>query len=617
MGDQSRKKNSSDFKINKSCPPDREINILLMGQTGTGKTTFINSLVNYFIHDTLDEAIKDEIKIIIPTSFYFHDEETFEAKLINIGDITDDEGANERGQSCTQQCRSFVFPFGSRNLRLIDTPGMGDTRGSQKDNENLFEILTYISHYEHLNAICIFLKPNEERLTIVFRLFIKQILHYLGPTAADNIVFIFTSARTTYFAPGNSKKLLQVLLKEYSDQYKQEIPFEKANTFLVDNEAFRYLALHQKGILTNDEHVQTYRQSWDSTIKEYERFIEYISLRPLQAIASTLSLNEAEQLIKKLSRPIAEIIRLIQYNIQLAIRHKENSNKNKKKDANQIPQIVADIVTIKKPKLICFSNRCLQKSKLNDNDQTIDMQECENDSYLDGVVQEVVKDPKIQRSKVFNKATNKCGTCDCSYQHHMNITYEYKARQTYRDMTEKLNGSNDNSSISKAIQAYIDELREEQKKIDNIYMKLSEFLHVHAIHPCSDDIVDYLYLFAREEKIKGDLGIENKDVIDNLTAIFEAYQADIGAFKSTLTEKNAENAAGILKPDEVFLQVGLLYRLPINGRRIRDQVELLKHLEDEGVKQREKRIRIPKKAAQSRIMHLTGDDGSGISTERL
>ncbi|CAF3413700.1 unnamed protein product [Rotaria socialis] len=615
MGDQSRKKTSSDLKFNERCPPDREINILLMGQTGTGKTTFINSLANYFIHDTLDEAIKDEIKIIIPTSFYFHDEETFEAKLINIGDITDDEGVNERGQSCTQQCRSFIFPFGSRNLRLIDTPGMGDTRGSQQDNENLFEILTYISHYEHLNAICIFLKPNEERLTIVFRLFIKQILHYLGPTAADNIVFIFTSARTTHFAPGNSKKLLQTLLKEYSDRYQQEIPFAKANTFLVDNEAFRYLALHKKGIQTNDEQVQAYRQSWDYTIKESERFIEYVSHLPLQAIASTLSLNEAEQLIKKLSRPIAETIRLIQYNIQLATQHNENPNKNKKKDANKIPQMVGDIALIKSPKLICFSNRCLQKRKLNDNGQITDIQECENGSYLDGVVQEVVKDPKIQRSKVFNKETNKCGICDCSYKHHMNITYEYKTRQKYRDVTEKLNGNNDNSSISTAIQEYINELKEEQKTIDNLYMPLSKFLHVHAIHPCSDDIIDYLQLFIREEKIKGELGIENKDVINNLTAIFEAYQADIGTFQSTSTEKHAEKAAEILKPDEVFLQVGLLSRLQISGRRIRDQVDLLKHLEDEGVKQREQRIRIPRKAAESRIMRLSDNDGSPISTE--
>lgn len=199
----------------------------------------------------------------------------------------------------------------------------------------------------------------------------------------------------------------------------------------------------------------------------------------------------------------------------------------------------------------------------------------------------------------------------------MNITYEYKTYRNYRDVAEKSNGSDDDILISKAIQEYINELKEEQTKIDDIYMKLSKFLHIHAIHPCSDDIVDYLYLFTQEEKIKEGLDIENKDMITNLTAITKKYEEEINYFKTTSTEKYAENAAEILKPDEVFLQVGLFYRLPINGRRIREQVDLLKRLEDEGVKQREKHIKIPKKAAESRIMHLSGGGGSSIVEERF
>jgi predicted GTPase len=226
-----RPKSSSSFRVDKNCPPDRYINILLLGQTGIGKTTFINSLANYLVNDTFQEAINDKLEVIIPTSFSFTDPETFEEKRINIGNETNHEPTNENGRSSTQQCRSFVFPLNDRNLRLIDTPGMGDTRGSEQDKKNLFEILTYISHYEHLNAICILLKPNEERLTIVFRLFIKQILHYLHSSASENIIFVFTNARSTLYTPGSSKKLLQTLLNDH-----REIPFSKENTFLLDNE---------------------------------------------------------------------------------------------------------------------------------------------------------------------------------------------------------------------------------------------------------------------------------------------------------------------------------------------------------------------------------------------
>ncbi|CAF4921829.1 unnamed protein product, partial [Rotaria sp. Silwood1] len=339
------------LKINKQCPPDQEINILLLGQTGVGKSTFINSLANYLVNDNFDEAIHDEMQVIIPTSFYFTDPETFEEKLINISDKKNSKEINENGQSCTQQCRSFVFPFGQRNLRLIDTPGMGDTRGSQQDNENLFEILTYISYYEHLNGICIFLKPNEERLTIIFRLIIKQILHYLEPSVSKNITFILTNARSTFYTPGSSKKLLQVLINEYHDKYHLEIPLSKDNTFLLDNETLRYSGLCKAGIQINNEQIQIYKKSWDYTIKEYERLITYLCQCPLHAVANTLSINSAEQLIKQLSRPIAETIRLIQQNIQLANEHKQKPSKKKTNATHKLPQYIANIGQIIRPNL--------------------------------------------------------------------------------------------------------------------------------------------------------------------------------------------------------------------------------------------------------------------------
>jgi len=43
--------------------------------------------------------------------------------------------------------------IGDRNIRLIDTPGLGNTNGVEQDNKNLLEILTYVSHYEHLDQM--------------------------------------------------------------------------------------------------------------------------------------------------------------------------------------------------------------------------------------------------------------------------------------------------------------------------------------------------------------------------------------------------------------------------------------------------------------------------------
>ncbi|CAF1482562.1 unnamed protein product [Rotaria sordida] len=554
MSDSAAKPKLPMLKVNKRCPSEQEINILLLGQTGVGKTTFINSLANYLVNDIFDEAVHDEMQVIIPTSFHFTDSETFKEKIINIGDKNNYEKINENGQSCTQQCRSFVFPFGKRNLRLIDTPGMGDTRGSQQDNENLFEILTYISHYEHLNGICIFLRPNEERLIITFRLFIKQILHYLHPNASENITFILTNARSTFYTPGSSKKLLQVLINEYRDKYNQEIPFTKNNTFLLDNETFRYLALYKDGIQINNEQIESYKKSWDYTIKEYERLITYICQCPLHAVANTLSLNSAEQLIRKLTRPIAETIRLIQQNIQLAYQYKQNSPKKQTSTAHKLPQNIVNIVPLDRPNLVC-----------------------------------------------------KCNQCGCSWHRHMYITYEYQTNLTYVDMSNNSSTKNDDHSFLQLAEDYIDNLQTEQTTINDVYMKLLKFLHINAIHPCNDDIVEYLKLFIREEQLKKNADIHNGDIIDNLTKIMAEYECNIDFFKKALAKQDSIDANDVLKTDEIFIQVGSLYHLHINGQQLRNQINILNAVEEQGVKQREKRIRLPIKAATSRIMHISND----------
>ena len=46
----------SSLKSNSSCPSERDINVLLLGATGVGKTTFINAFANYIVNDTLQQA---------------------------------------------------------------------------------------------------------------------------------------------------------------------------------------------------------------------------------------------------------------------------------------------------------------------------------------------------------------------------------------------------------------------------------------------------------------------------------------------------------------------------------------------------------------------------------
>ncbi|XP_063922401.1 uncharacterized protein LOC135136870 [Zophobas morio] len=80
-----------------------EINLLLLGQTGIGKSTLINSISNYFIYPNFKEAQKGKIDILIPIRLR----------------LTEDSS-----QYATQCVKMYPFPIviGQKifNLRLID-----------------------------------------------------------------------------------------------------------------------------------------------------------------------------------------------------------------------------------------------------------------------------------------------------------------------------------------------------------------------------------------------------------------------------------------------------------------------------------------------------------------
>jgi hypothetical protein len=395
------------IKADRNCDPSREINILLLGQTGVGKSTFINGLVNYLCNDTLEDAVKDPLQSVIPSSFSFTDDDGFEQRTIKIGEINEHEKFNENGESCTQQCRSFVFPVGDRNLRIIDAPGIGDTRGLDQDAHNFHDILTYISQYEHLNAICILLKPNEERLNILFKFCINELLRHIHKSASENIIFVFTSARSTFFKPGGTSKILRALLDQHKREQDIEVPFTRENTFLLDNESFRYLALRRNGIQLSAEQTVSYQNSWDHTIKEYAKLIGHIVTRPLHGVSNTLSLNEAEQLVRKLTRPIAETAKLIEQNIQLAQQHKQNVLQNPQIASQGLPQNEVRILRLNHPRTVCVNKKCCRTITVNNEEKIEYFSKCHERCYLKGVAQESISDPRLRDCEAIDNDTGK------------------------------------------------------------------------------------------------------------------------------------------------------------------------------------------------------------------
>lgn len=247
-----------------------DINILLLGESGVGKSTFINSFLNYLRFDTFEDACEKyhHVHCAIPTKFTIIDDQ-FNERIIQ--ESSNDNESNVAGESATLGTKSYVVqvPKYNRSLRLIDTPGIGDTCGILQDEKNQRNIINYLSTIDYINAICVLLKPNQARCTIQFQYCISQLLLYLHKTAVDNILFVFTHTSCTFFNPGETIHPLRKMLKEIEEQQNIKVTISKENSFSVDNESFHYLLARKHNIVLGNEKV--FSNSFAHTRTEFLR----------------------------------------------------------------------------------------------------------------------------------------------------------------------------------------------------------------------------------------------------------------------------------------------------------------------------------------------------------
>ncbi|CAF0808744.1 unnamed protein product [Adineta ricciae] len=292
-----------------------DLNVLLLGETGVGKSTFINAFVNYLKFNTLSQAEQGEPAVLIPVSFLLTVGDRFDEVIVQFGDPNPNENHERDGQSVTQQCKSYVFDLNDQyRLRLIDTPGVGDTRGIDQDMKNIDHILTYIDNLPHINAICLLLKPNTSRLNVIFRSCIHQLTSYVTRNGCRNIIFCFTNARATFYSPGDTGPVLQKMLADENP----DIPYQKENTFCFDSESFRYLVARRCNVIFDDYQKQECQESWNTSVTESFRLLNFIQTRQPYKLHDSLSIRRVALDISMLARPLMETLRLIVYNWKLS-----------------------------------------------------------------------------------------------------------------------------------------------------------------------------------------------------------------------------------------------------------------------------------------------------------
>ncbi|XP_043100835.1 uncharacterized protein LOC122348983 [Puntigrus tetrazona] len=256
--------------------------ILLVGETGVGKTTLINSMVNYL------KGVK------------FEDEIWYE--------ITEEQSRDQSESQTSEITMYDVCPLKSpMSLTIIDTPGYGDTRGLDKDLEVAENIATLFQSNDgvrEVDAVCFVIQASKNRLSDRQHYIISSILSLFGKDIVDNIVFLITHS------DGLPPKNVIGAIK------KAKIPCRRDEN--GDPVHFLFNNRQAETRHTRERLIRAQRDAWEDSVEEMKQFFQSLDKMSRRSLELT-------------SDVLIERIRFEAYicNLQLRVQEKEQKKAEK------------------------------------------------------------------------------------------------------------------------------------------------------------------------------------------------------------------------------------------------------------------------------------------------
>ncbi|KAK3177312.1 hypothetical protein K4F52_009878 [Lecanicillium sp. MT-2017a] len=624
-------------------------NILILGQTGVGKSTWINAFINYVRFPTLDEALQENqpFQWIIPFAFEVNnvnDDGEYEAVKVKVGfDKMEQAAPNSvvaekdgiSGASSTQITAVHRVKDGKRIIRLIDTPGIGDTEGTESDKKNMADILCVLRSYRDIHGILILLKPNDQKLSLMFKFCIQELLANLHRDAARNIVFGFTNTRGTNYMPGNTFGPLRDLLSQHKDTV--DIPFNSSHVYCFDSESFRFLAA-QKTCNQTIGNLDENRTSWDKSVEESRRLINYFQGLTPHNVRSTVNLYETRYRIVSLTKPMAEIAAAIEATIRInddEIRDLQESNSLKVNLEKSLRTRVLKptAVRVEMPLTTCSDKACV--TYLDSGTKGLDgrailttnyKSKCHSPCYLEGVALENIGDAALRSCWAMNRGEF-CRQCGHVWNSHLHINYELK--YIYEEVNnpaieEQLQKNADIQAQKEASIALktrqISELEAELAKIRDTAAQFSVFLRANAILPYNDATLEYLQRQIDEESAKVAFG-GSRDKLDNLTSYHQQYKQQVDILEKCRHQKQHQ-----MLFDQLGVETALaeLQSLKIYGAMLRNLEEAIRSSEESASREKGPLMRAktnwgakPRKPVQSHVKSLSTSPEDRVSLSNI
>ena len=487
--------------------------IMIVGATGSGKTTLINSMINY----------------VLGVQF----EDRFRFKLIT----EDGDGQGNQANSQTSWITAYTINQHKgfkveHNLTIIDTPGFGDTRGIQRDVEITKQIHNFFTisggkGIDHIDAVGFVAQSSLPRLTFTQKYIFDQILSLFGKDIGENIYLLLT------FADGKAPQVLNGI-NEAHMPYQEFFKFN--NSVIFDDNT------------TEDEFVEMF---WKMGMKSFERFFDRFSNIKSKSLMQTKSVLEERD---RIETQIEGLQREVKYGL--------NKLEKLRKEVEVVEQHHADLAR-NKNFTYTVEEDSIVKVDIKQNKYVTNCITCNHTCHYPCGIPDDGNKFQCSAMNGGGRDMAKCNMCPnrCSWQQHRNMKFYFSTerkqvvktsedlKNRYLDATGKVKSAND------IIEEMVDEFEAVQVKIigiTEVLRKSINHLNKIALKPTNISTGQYIQILIESEKSSAEPGwadrvehlLHVKEKADNLAAVAAQGFDPFLQYKRRIQEER-ENQQGV------------------------------------------------------------------------
>ncbi|KAK8062136.1 hypothetical protein PG997_014233 [Apiospora hydei] len=586
----------------------KEMNILLLGESGVGKSTFINSFYNHMMFESLDDAMEHEkLEYAVPSSFtiqYVDNGGSFVERDVKIGQ-DDEEREGSTGQSATQSPTVYRVQDGDRLIRLIDTPGIGDARGEKFDKINMDKILSTLNQFSSLHGILILVKPNNARLNVIFKFCVQELLTYLHRDAVRNICWGFTNTRQSNYMPGDSLKPLRLLLEKH---HSLGLELTSDKVFCFDSESFRCLATQKQTGYTMDN-LGDFRNSWNHSTKQTKALLDHVGSLEPHRVKSTMSVNRAREVITELTQPMADITDAIERTIRMN-EDKIEELKSAEIDKKSLQQLLhfdrieIEVERLDHPRTVCKDPSCVEYKDISGIQRPLYNSICHDPCHLTNVQEDVMGHPDMAKCAAFTTIgtrPNCCKRCGHHWQSHLHIRFsqtETVVEHTNEEVQKRLKGNRSDRKVKKSaivgLEKEVDESNKTLEDLQDAAIRFGLYLKKKSIVPYNDAMIAYLDMLIKDEKEQinhaKSLKVDTKKNEEHLSALKKnkkRFEERIRILETQMAK--SDEIVKLLDEEGVDDLVQKLFNLKHWGKNLQAMMEMMEWSRASGFREQELR----------------------------